>query len=299
MAAYLSKDTGLMKAAQEGRDIYSSIAAIAFNTSYENCCEFNPDGTKNLEGKARRTQAKTIVLGILYGRGIAALAQQLQTTKAGAQKVYDDVLKVFTGLKKFKYDSEEMTRTKGYVTTAWGRRRRLPDMQLPSFNIYASQSRIDSNIPLSQNEIDYFTNQMNSAKNFDERMSIINEAKNLGILIQDNNSTIARATRQCVNARVQGSAADMTKIAMVTIANDEELKSYGFRMLIQVHDEIIGECPEENADKAAKRFAYLMSHCVEEKIPFSFKTDVEKTYHWYADAVPDFKDYSVQSEDII
>ena len=59
----MSQDEGLLKAAKEGRDVYSSIAAIAFNTTYENCCEFNSDGTTNYEGKERRSQAKSIVLG--------------------------------------------------------------------------------------------------------------------------------------------------------------------------------------------------------------------------------------------
>ena len=40
LTAFLSQDVGLLKAAREGRDVYSSIAAIAFNTTYENCSEF-------------------------------------------------------------------------------------------------------------------------------------------------------------------------------------------------------------------------------------------------------------------
>ena len=93
LTAFLSQDVGLLKAAREGRDVYSSIAAIAFNTTYENCSEFFPEGTPirhnekdeweacdqsicekladghsdtNYAGKNRRTQAKSIVLGELY-----------------------------------------------------------------------------------------------------------------------------------------------------------------------------------------------------------------------------------------
>lgn len=63
MTAYLSHDKGLLDAAKTGKDIYSSIAAIAFNKTYDECTEFNPDGSFNKEGKERRSQAKTIVLG--------------------------------------------------------------------------------------------------------------------------------------------------------------------------------------------------------------------------------------------
>lgn len=93
MTAFMSQDEGLLKAAREGRDVYSSIAAIAFNTTYEDCSEFFPEGTPirhneqgewekcdksicekisdghsdtNYAGKNRRSQAKSIVLGELY-----------------------------------------------------------------------------------------------------------------------------------------------------------------------------------------------------------------------------------------
>ena len=69
MTAWLSQDKGLIAAAKEGKDIYSSIAAIAFNTTYEDCCEnfLDENGKKtdkvNKEGKERRNNAKKIILG--------------------------------------------------------------------------------------------------------------------------------------------------------------------------------------------------------------------------------------------
>lgn len=47
----------------EGKDLYSEIASKAFNKPYEECKEFRPDGTVNKEGKERRAQAKSILLG--------------------------------------------------------------------------------------------------------------------------------------------------------------------------------------------------------------------------------------------
>lgn len=63
LTAYVSQDPNMIKSFQENKDIYSFIAAIAFNKTYEECKEFTPTGEYNPEGKARRTEAKSVVLG--------------------------------------------------------------------------------------------------------------------------------------------------------------------------------------------------------------------------------------------
>lgn len=61
--ASLADDDKMLESFHLGRDIYSHVASIAFNKPYEECLEFNPDGTTNKEGKDRRKQAKAICLG--------------------------------------------------------------------------------------------------------------------------------------------------------------------------------------------------------------------------------------------
>lgn len=56
-------DKILLDSLMKGRDLYSEVASKVYNMPYEECCEFRPDGTFNLEGKARRTKSKSIVLG--------------------------------------------------------------------------------------------------------------------------------------------------------------------------------------------------------------------------------------------
>lgn len=56
-------DSQMYDTFMQGKDLYSEIASKAFNVSYEDCKEFNDDGSTNKEGKARRTQAKGILLG--------------------------------------------------------------------------------------------------------------------------------------------------------------------------------------------------------------------------------------------
>lgn len=65
-------DPKMLQAYKDGKDLYAQIAALAFDKPYEDCLEFYLDenGKKtdktNKEGKARRSQAKSILLGILY-----------------------------------------------------------------------------------------------------------------------------------------------------------------------------------------------------------------------------------------
>ena len=59
-----SQDPKMIQSFKDGKDIYSAIASLAFNLPYEKCCEFHPEtGEYQEDGKARRGEAKTIVLG--------------------------------------------------------------------------------------------------------------------------------------------------------------------------------------------------------------------------------------------
>ena len=68
---------------------------------------------------------------------------------------------------------------------------------------------------------------------------------------------------------------------MRKIYDDKELRDLGFKLLITVHDELIGECPAENADKAGDRLSYIMSNCIKEYTDMPFKCDSEQESCWY------------------
>ena len=68
----------------------------------------------------------------------------------------------------------------------------------------------------------------------------------------------ALAERQAVNTLIQGSAADLIKFAMLAVFNDKELRRLKARLLLQIHDELIVEVPEDNAQAAAERLSALM-----------------------------------------
>ena len=294
-------DPKMIQAYMEGKDLYAEIAALSFNTSYDNCLEFRPDGTTNPEGKNRRSQAKSILLGVLYGRGVPSIAEQLGTTTKKAQAIKDSVFKGFPAIPKFEEDSLDMAYEKGYVTTLWGRKRRLPDLQLPEYEFrWKDGVRPDDDLlsfdddeegnelsgveEVPSDLVDRYTKRLRQAY-FGQKRKIFEEANKEGIWIVDNGGKIADAQRQCVNARIQGSAADMSKLAMILVGNDERLKELGFRLLIPVHDELIAECPEENVKECSERFAELMSEAAKNRLTIPIKCDVEITKAWYGDTI--------------
>lgn len=66
--------------------------------------------------------------------------------------------------------------------------------------------------------------------------------------------------RLSVNSAIQGTAGDITINAQIRVANEERLKELGCKMLIQIHDELVFECPEENLEEAIEIIKYLMEH---------------------------------------
>lgn len=83
----------------------------------------------------------------------------------------------------------------------------------------------------------------------------------------------AAAERQAVNAPIQGSAADIVMLAMLECANSDELKKLDAQMLLQVHDEIVFEVPEENAEKAVPIIKHLMENVLSDSLRVPLEVD--------------------------
>ena len=77
----------------------------------------------------------------------------------------------------------------------------------------------------------------------------------------------------------------MTKKAMILVGNDKKLKELGFKLLIPVHDELIAQCPIENAREVKERFAYLMSIAAKDKLEVPISCDVTLTREWYGEEI--------------
>ena len=294
--AHMSQDENMINAYLHGKDLYATIASKLYNKPYEECKEFRPDGTVNPEGKQRRSSVKPILLGIMYGRGVNSIAEQMNITKEEAQQVINDFYKQFPRVKEFVEFAQENARTYGFVETAWGRKRRLPNMQLDPIEITVENPNLISTFnPLDfsstentevSDEVYYkYLKKMNRAYGREAKEKVKQEAQAEGYKIVDNGGYIADAQRQCVNSIIQGSAADMTKIAMIKIHNNKRLQELGYKLIIPVHDEVLGVCPRENAKEVREILEYIMVHVVDGKFEIPMKTDIECTYRWYGEGI--------------
>ena len=293
-------DSQLYDTFMAGRQIYADIASIAFHKPYEDCLEFYLDengketNVVNPEGKERRSRAKKILLASLYGMGEKGIAEDLNISLEEAKKIKDAVYKGVPAIPKFEQDSLNFAYEHGYVTTVCGRKRRLPELTLdeyefrwkdghaPNTDLLDFDAEEEQEVP--ERTIRKYLTQLHNCR-FNEKKKVFERANKEGIWIVDNGKKIADATRQCVNSRIQGSAADLTKLAMVYTSRSERLKELGFRLLIQVHDELIGECPEENMKECSELLADIMSKSAEKILEMPIKCDVDLTYAWYGEKI--------------
>jgi DNA polymerase I len=89
--------------------------------------------------------------------------------------------------------------------------------------------------------------------------------------INSSNHTVrGYAERNAINAPIQGSAADMIKIAMINIHNDFKAKNLKSKMLLQVHDELVFDVWKEEVDTVKE----IVSHRMRTAIP-SLKVPME------------------------
>lgn len=292
--AHLCGDENMINAYKTGKDLYSTMASLAFHVPYEDCREFYPDGTVNKEGKKRRSHIKGVVLGLMYGRGDASVAEQLGITVEEARELSNSLFEGFPKIKEYIESSKIKAKEEGYTTTLWGRRRYLKHIQKDKYEYHYGINRPVNFDPLfdsddevsegvSQEIKDYYNNQLERA-NFARRKRIIAEAEENGIIIIDNSGYVAEAERQVVNGIVQGSAADMTKRAMVALYNNQELKDLGFRLLMSVHDENIGECPKENIKRVKELLNEIMVNA-NDRCSVPMRCDAEVSEYWYGPSI--------------
>ena len=201
LMAHFSGDEHMLEAFRSGQDIHAATAAKIFGCPLEEVT------------KEQRRRAKTANFGIIYGISAFGLAQQLDCSRSEAQTLINDYFKAFPGVAAYIEQSKERARKQGYVETAFGRRRYLPDI----------------------------TSQNATVRGF--------------------------AERNAVNAPIQGTAADLIKIAMVRIHS--RMKAAGLRsqMTMQVHDELNFNVPEQEVETMREIVVSEMQGAMQLQIP--------------------------------
>jgi DNA polymerase-1 len=199
--AHCADDKILIEAFNNNEDIHTRTALEVFQVIPEFV-------TDELRG-----QAKAINFGIVYGMSSFRLANDLNISRKMATAYIDNYFKRYSGVKKFIDDTIEETQKTCEVSTIFGRKRRLDDINSSNANI----------------------------RNF--------------------------AQRAAINTPIQGSAADLMKLAMIKMDIALKKNNMGSKMLLTVHDEIIFECPFEEKDQLIDLSKNVMENVHELKVP--------------------------------
>ncbi|MBN2045013.1 MAG: DNA polymerase I [Anaerolineales bacterium] len=99
-----------------------------------------------------------------------------------------------------------------------------------------------------------------------------------GLSTQSNQNIRSRQLREAINAPIQGTAADIMKVAMLDVSKALNESGLGAKLLLQVHDEIVLECPQSELIDTAALVKDQMSHAYTLKVPL--KTDARAGVNW-------------------
>ena len=105
------------------------------------------------------------------------------------------------------------------------------------------------------------------------RKRVIDELNNKNYLIRTSGE------RMAMNAPIQGTAADILKMAMIKLQDEIDKQNLNSKMLVQVHDELVFEVPNNEVEIMTKLIKDIMENIYELKVPL--KVDIEYGKNWY------------------
>jgi len=114
--AHLSQDEGLLTAFAEGKDIHKATAAEVFGVHFEEVTT------------EQRRRAKAVNFGLIYGMSAFGLAKQLDIPRNEAQTYIDTYFARYPGVLKYMEETRAIAAELGYVSTLFGRRLYLPEI---------------------------------------------------------------------------------------------------------------------------------------------------------------------------
>ena len=136
IAAHLSGDPMLLGAFAAGQDIHTATAAAVFKIPIESV---DPN---------QRRLAKVANFGSIYGQGEYGLSQQLGITGDVAREFLAQYWSTYSGLKEYLDKVRRQAREEGVVVSATGRRRAIPDLRSPNFQLRSAAERMAINFPM-------------------------------------------------------------------------------------------------------------------------------------------------------
>lgn len=203
--AYMAKDEAMTQAFLNGEDIHAQTAAAIFGISPE------------MVTPQLRSYAKAVNFGIVYGIGDFSLSRNIGVTKKEAAEFIQRYKTTYSGITEFMDQTIAFAKEHGYVQTAFGRRRYIPEITAGNF----------------------------VTRSFGERAAM--------------------------NAPIQGTAADIMKLAMVRVAQRLKEGHFDAFITMQIHDELVLEVPIDEIEEVS----CILRREMEEAAGFSLPLTVE------------------------
>ena len=132
--AHLSGDEGLLAAFASDQDVHRATASEVFNTPLD------------AVSADQRRSAKAINFGLIYGMSAFGLAKQLGLERSQAQAYVERYFERYPGVRRYMDQTRDSARRQGYVTTVFGRRLYLPEINARNAQLrqYAERSAINA-----------------------------------------------------------------------------------------------------------------------------------------------------------
>jgi DNA polymerase I len=180
--------------------------------------------------KEERRLGKIINFGVIYGMGAAKFAREANVTNAEGKKFIEKYYDRYAGIFRYLEQVKKQVLSQGFVETICGRRR--------YFQFESGRLRRLQGTPIADINLD-----------------------DVGKMGMNDASTL----RQAANAPIQGSSADIIKIAMIKL--HELLQNYQANILLQVHDELVLEMPNNEWEELQPQIKQIMENAVHLDVP--------------------------------
>lgn len=247
---HLTGDPSLIAAYTEDKDLYIEMAMKVFKLEREFCVDKAYDPTNTFQP---RKAVKAVLLGIMYGMGSKSLAENVGVSVAQADQIIEDFFMEYPAVRVWIDESIKFAEENEYIETMFGRKRRFPGFRQIAAEYHGVVNEIKDRIGelpknIWQAEIPYSLKQRywNVAGKYNA------------------------VCRKVVNTRIQGSAADIMKKAMIEA--DLVVKKYEWMMIATIHDEILFEVPVSVTLQQIQELEAAMLEVVSLSLPMKVDT---------------------------
>lgn len=141
---------------------------------------------------------------LMYGRGEQSIADQLGISLEEAIDLKNSVYQALPKLKKLESDLFKQVEEKGYVMTMWGYKRRLPNFNLPDYEVFYYKGKTEKPVkvpPIVEERYVYEYSRLRYNKREEYISNLLEKER---ILFKDNRSKKSEAGRQVLNSLIQG-----------------------------------------------------------------------------------------------